>query len=63
MRSDSAEMDQRRYVRAFLFILFVVNLLNYIDRLAITGLLEPIRKDFGATDAQMGMVGLAFTLT
>ena len=55
--------EQRRYVRSFLLILFVVNLLNYIDRLAIAGLLEPIRKEFGATDSDMGLVGLAFTLT
>ena len=54
---------ESRYVRSFLLLLFAVNLLNYIDRLAITGLLDPIRKDFGATDAQMGLVGLAFTFT
>jgi MFS family permease len=52
-----------QYPRAFLALLFVVNLLNYIDRFAITGLIEPIRKDLGTQDAQMGMVGLAFTLT
>jgi MFS family permease len=40
-----------------------LNLLNYIDRQAVTGLLEPIRKDLGATDAQMGLVGSAFLLT
>lgn len=55
--------ESPHYARAFLALLFVVNLLNYIDRLAITGLIEPIRKDLGATDAQMGTVGLAFTLT
>ena len=51
------------YARNFLILLFVVNLLNYIDRNAVNGLLEPIRKDFGATDAQMGLVGLAFLAT
>ncbi|MEO8451324.1 MAG: MFS transporter, partial [Gemmatimonadota bacterium] len=40
-----------------------LNLLNYIDRQAVTGLLEPIRKDLGGTDAQMGLVGSAFVLT
>jgi MFS family permease len=44
-------------------LLCVINLLNYIDRQAVTGLLEPIRRDFGATDAQMGLVGLAFLIT
>jgi MFS family permease len=56
-------VGDRGYVRRFLILLFVVNLLNYIDRLAVTGLLEPIRREFGATDAQIGLVGLAFTLT
>jgi MFS family permease len=44
-------------------LLCVVNLLNYIDRQAVTGLIEPIRRDFGASDAQMGLVGLAFLAT
>jgi len=44
-------------------LLCLLNLLNYIDRQAVTGLLEPIRKDLGATDAQMGLVGSAFLLT
>jgi MFS family permease len=44
-------------------MLCVLNLLNYIDRQAVTGLLEPIRKDLGATDAQMGLVGSAFLFT
>lgn len=51
------------YARNFLVLLCIINLLNYIDRNAVTGLLEPIRKDFGATDAQMGLVGLAFLAT
>src|SRR5947207_1880452 len=63
MTNGRRPLADGRYVHAFLLVLFVVNLLNYIDRLAITGLLEPIRKEFGATDAQMGIVGLAFTLT
>jgi MFS family permease len=44
-------------------LLCAVNLLNYIDRAAVTGLIEPIRRDFGASDAQMGLVGLAFLAT
>ena len=28
-----------------------LNLFNYIDRAAVSGLLESIRKDLGATDA------------
>ncbi len=48
---------------ALFFLLCGVNLLNYIDRAAIPALLEPIRRDFGATDAQMGIVGVAFLAT
>ncbi len=47
-----------------LFVLLCgLNLFNYIDRAAVSGLLEPIRKDLGATDAEMGLVGSAFLLT
>lgn len=48
--------------RLFL-LLCALNLLNYIDRAAVSGLLEPIRRDLGATDAQIGLVGSAFLLT
>ena len=48
--------------RLFL-LLCALNLLNYIDRAAVSGLLEPIRRDLGATDAPMGLVGSAFLLT
>jgi MFS family permease len=52
-----------RRAEGLFLLLCALNLLNYIDRAAVTGLLEPIRKDFGATDAQMGLVGSAFLLT
>jgi MFS transporter, Spinster family, sphingosine-1-phosphate transporter len=55
--------EQPYYARGFLGLLLVINLLNYIDRATISGLLESIRTDLGATDAQMGMVGAAFTFT
>jgi len=44
-------------------LLCVINLLNYIDRAAITGFLDPIRRDFQINDAQLGYIGLAFLLT
>ena len=49
--------------RHFLWLLFAVNLLNYVDRASVTGLLEVIRVDFRASDAQMGIVGAAFLMT
>lgn len=54
--------EARGETRLFV-LLCALNLLNYIDRQAVTGLLEPIRKDLGASDAQMGLVGSAFLLT
>ena len=55
-----AQADSRNYARVLLIFLFFINLLNYVDRLVISGLLEPIRKDFGLNDAQLGTIALAF---
>lgn len=46
--------------RMLLALLFIINLLNYIDRLTLSGLLEPIGKDLKLSDAQLGIVALAF---
>jgi MFS family permease len=48
--------------RVLLSLLFAINLLNYIDRLTISGLLEPIGKDLHLSDAQLGQVALAFLI-
>jgi MFS family permease len=48
--------------RGLLALLFVINLLNYIDRLTISGLLEPIGRELHLSDAQLGIIGLAFLL-
>ena len=45
-----------------LLLLFAVNLLNFFDRQLPGVLGEPIRKEFDLTDAQLGMLGTAFTL-
>src|SRR5262245_22584528 len=45
-----------------LVLLFAVNLLNFFDRQLPGVLGEPIRKEFGLTDAELGMIGTAFTL-
>lgn len=45
------------------FILFVVFTLNFVDRQIINVLAEPIRRDLGLTDLQLGLLtGLAFAL-
>jgi predicted MFS family arabinose efflux permease len=43
-----------------LAILVAVNILNFYDRHVIGALTEPIRKDFGLTDSQVGLIGSAF---
>jgi MFS family permease len=52
-----------RYRNYVLFILFVVYGLSYVDRQILSNLIEPIRKEYGFTDFQMGMLsGTAFAI-
>lgn len=47
----------------YLGILFLVSTSNYVDRNIITVLVEPIKAEFGASDAMMGLLtGLAFAV-
>jgi hypothetical protein len=39
-----AKPSSTRYGRTLLGLLFTINLLNYVDRLAVSGLLEPITE-------------------
>src|SRR5215831_6334808 len=45
---------------AALAVLVAVNILNFYDRHVIGALTEPIRKEFGLSDAQVGLIGSAF---
>jgi len=46
-----------------LMLLSAINLLNYIDRISLSLLLEPIKKDLALSDGQMGLLsGVAFSL-
>jgi predicted MFS family arabinose efflux permease len=46
-----------------LTILSIINLLNYVDRISISLLLEPIKKELLFSDGQMGLLtGVAFSL-
>ena len=45
-----------------LFILFVINTLNFFDRQLPGALGEPIRKDFHLSDTGLGLLGTVFTL-
>jgi MFS family permease len=48
--------------RYTLTILFAINLLNFFDRQIPSAVVEPLRKDWGLTDAQIGWLATAFTL-
>jgi MFS family permease len=48
--------------RATLLVLFLVNVLNFYDRQALGAVLEPLRREFHLSDAQLGGLTTAFTL-
>jgi MFS family permease len=48
--------------RYTLAILFAINLLNFYDRYIPGAIVEPLRKDWGLSDAQIGWLATAFTL-
>ena len=53
MRSRSA---------AALSVLFLVNVLNFYDRLVLGAVLEPLRREFSLSDTQLGAMVTLFTL-
>src|SRR5438309_799747 len=46
--------------RTSLAVLVAVNILNFYDRNVIGALTEPIRKEFGLSDARVGLLSSAF---
>jgi MFS family permease len=50
----------RRAGYTSLAVLVAVNVLNFYDRHVIGALTEPIRKEFGLSDSQVGLIGSAF---
>jgi MFS family permease len=51
-----------RYRWYALGLLALINLLNYIDRNVVYALFEPIKRDLGLTDGQLGWLGSAYIL-
>jgi predicted MFS family arabinose efflux permease len=43
-------------------VLFAINILNFYDRGVLGALNEPVRKEFGLSDTQIGAITTAFTL-
>jgi MFS family permease len=48
--------------RASLILLVVINIVNFYDRNVGGALAEPMRREFGLSDTQIGWLGTAFTL-
>ncbi|MCX6593195.1 MAG: MFS transporter [Acidobacteria bacterium] len=53
-------MQNPRSTYAAVLVLFAVNVLNFYDRNIAGALVEPMRKEFGLTDTQVGLLGSAF---
>lgn len=62
-RSGSAPAAPSRYPNYVLGVLFLLTMLNFLDRQIITILAEPVKRDLGLSDTQIGlMTGLSFAL-
>src|SRR5882724_9061567 len=44
-----------------LFLLFLINFLNFFDRTLPAVVLEPLRREFSLNDTQLGILSTAFT--
>jgi MFS family permease len=51
-----------RMARASLILLVLINIVNFYDRNVGGALAEPMRREFGLSDTQIGWLGTAFTL-
>jgi MFS family permease len=48
--------------RSILCLLFGINLINFFDRQIFAAVTEPVRREWGLTDSQLGWLVTAFTL-
>ena len=55
-------MNNKSTVWYVLIVLFAINTMNFFDRQILGAVGEPIRKEFGLSDASLGALGTAFTL-
>ncbi len=50
------------YARYAVVLFALINIVNYLDRNVIFVLFEPIKRDLGLTDTQLGWLGAAFVI-
>src|SRR5918997_6587944 len=55
-------MNQKQAAWYALWVLFLINPLNFFDRQIIGAVGEPIRREFGLNDSALGALNTAFTL-
>lgn len=55
-------MSRNRAAWFALIVLFAINAMNFFDRLVIGAVGEPIRREFGLDDRELGLLSTAFTL-
>lgn len=55
-------MNQKQAAWYALAVLFLINALNFFDRQIIGAVGEPIRREFGLGDTELGALNVAFTL-
>ena len=61
---DSTFRVTEAYRRYVVWLLFSVYVLNFVDRQILTILIQPIKREFGFSDTQLGLLGgLAFART
>ncbi len=56
------QKTDRRAAWFALIVLFLINLVNFFDRLIIGAVGEPIRREFELSDTSLGLLSTAFTL-
>ena len=49
-----------RHASYALAVLTFINLFNYVDRWVVAAVVEPIKRDLGLTDTQLGVIGAGF---
>lgn len=61
--SSAAAQPSRTYLGCAVAILFLVNFVNYMDRMVLSAVIAPIQEEFGLSRTQLGMLtGLAFAV-
>jgi MFS transporter, Spinster family, sphingosine-1-phosphate transporter len=53
-------MNRTRYIWVLVALLWVVAMLNYLDRQVIFSLFPPLQKEFGVSNVQLGLISTVF---